>query len=108
MAWQMNPPKERISIEKLQNIFWSTFNSLCPPKFFFQSSQFFSNLEPSEIYISLSFLYKFETWEAYISLNINIFMTYFYVRMFGIDSGWCDMGWQLNPLPPIITDQNLS
>ena len=54
-------------------------------------------------------LYKFETLEAYISLNIDIFFTYFYLRMFGIDSGWCDMAWQMNPpTPAIITDQNLN
>ena len=45
----------------------------------FQLSQFLSDLEPSEIYISLSFLYKLQTLEAYISCNIDIF--YICVRM---------------------------
>ena len=42
----------------------------------FQRSQFLSDSEPSEKYITLSFLYKFQTWEAYISHNIDFF-TYF-------------------------------
>ena len=42
-------------------IFLSRFNYLSHQIF---NSQFLGNLEPSEIYISLSFLYKFEAWEA--------------------------------------------
>ena len=38
--------------------------------------------EPSEIYIFLLFLYKFETLEAYISLNIDIFYIFFVWEFF--------------------------
>ena len=43
----------------------------------FQISQLLSDWEASEIYISLSYLYKFQTWEAYITLNIDIFVHIF-------------------------------
>ena len=39
MAWQMNPPREGILIEMLQNIF-EVHLLLYAPKNFFQNSQF--------------------------------------------------------------------
>ena len=39
------------------------------------------------MYISLSFLYKSGTVEAYISLHIDMFLHIFCLGMFSIDSG---------------------
>ena len=81
--------------EMLQNIFWSTLNYLTPKKF--QLSQFLSNWEPSEIYISLSFLYKFQTVEAY-TLNIDNFLYIFCQdEALGQVDIWldCRSGWHL-------------
>ena len=58
-------------IELFQTIFCNVI--LCLPQTFFQSSQFFSNWELSEIYISLWCLYSFETIEVYISVHIDLF-----------------------------------
>ena len=71
-----------------------------PPKhFFFQNCQFFGNWEPSDMYISLSILYKSGTLEACISFHSDIcFLHNFCLGMFNIDSGWSDMAWQMNPL----------
>ena len=72
MAWQMNP-LERNLLEMLQKYILKYILFSMLPKNIFQNSQFLSNWEASEMYISLSFLYKLEAWEAYISLNIDIF-----------------------------------
>ena len=57
---------------------------LYPSKKCVQNSQFLGNWEPSEIYISLLFLYKCETSKAYISLhidNIYIYVTHMKIRI---------------------------
>ena len=70
--------------------------SKCPQKF--QIIQFESDWEPSGINICLSFPYKFQTLEDYISFNIDFFL-HFCLGMLAIDSGWSDMTWQISPLP---------
>ena len=61
-------------IVMLQKYFWQYISFSIPPKIhFFQNRQCFRDCEPSEIYTSLSFLYKCEILEAYISLDIDIF-----------------------------------
>ena len=82
-----------------QIFFYSTYNSLSPQNTFFQNCQIFSNWEPSDMYISLSFLYKSGTLEAYIYLHSNIcFLHIFCLGMFSIDSGSSAMAWLMNPL----------
>ena len=92
--WSDVPPKV-ISVRCSENMFLSTLNYLTPK---IQISQFLSDWEPSKIYISIWFLYKFENLEAYISLNIDIFYI-FLSGMLGIDSEWSDMAWQTTPPP---------
>ena len=70
------PPKEEFNWNASKYFFkYIEFSILW--KHFSQNSQFLSDWEPSEIYISLSFLYKFETLDAFISLNIDIFYIFF-------------------------------
>ena len=96
MAWQMNPlPQGKEFHWNAPNYFFVLI-ILCPSQNIFQNSQFFSNSEPSEIYISLWCLYKLEIIEVYISVHIDLF-TYFCVGMFGIDCEWSDMAWKMNP-----------
>ena len=65
--------------------FHSTCNSLSPQNNFFLNCQFFSNSEPSDMYISLSFLYTCGILEAYISLHSDIcFLHIFCLGMFHI------------------------
>ena len=78
MAWQMSSllPGEGISLTCSKNSFFCSrlHVLLYSPKTFFQHCQFCRNGEPSEIYISLSFLYKFASTEAFICLHFDIYM----------------------------------
>ena len=75
MAWQMSPtPREDISLKCSENIFVVHFILNSPLKFF-QHNQWFRDWDPSEMYISLSFLYKCETFRG-LSLFMLIFFTY--------------------------------
>ena len=80
-------------IEKPQNFLWSTLNYLSSKNF---KKSILINWETHKMCISLSFLYKFENLEAYISLNIDISLHIFCLGMLGIDNEWSDMAWQLN------------
>ena len=51
MADEPPPPGEEIALKCSKLFFVHVI--LCPPQKCFQNSQFFSNWEPSEIYISL-------------------------------------------------------
>ena len=87
-----------ISLKCSHKYFYSTYNSLSPQNNFFQNCQLFSNCEPYDMYISLSFLYKPGTLEAHISLHSDIyFLHMFCLGMFSIHSGWSNMVWQMNP-----------
>ena len=91
-------PPTRHFTEMLTQIFFTVHVILYPQNNFFQNCQFFSNCEPSDMYISLSFLYKSGTLEAYISLHSDI--CFLHIVCLGmLDSGWSDMAWQMNPLP---------
>ena len=98
MAWQTKPP--RWDIGPIWHLVWwdvwsgLTFGQMYLPKWFQWNAQkiflkyiklsnpknsnkpILSDWEPSEIYISISFLYKCENLEAYISLNIDMFYIY--------------------------------
>ena len=67
------PSSGRNLIEMLPKVFFEVHVILYAPKQVFQHSQFISSGEPSEMYISLLFLYMSETWKAYISLHFDIF-----------------------------------
>ena len=77
MAWQMCPtPREGISLKCSKTYFWSTFHSL-------SLSNFFQHSKVSGIEIHLKFTYPYHFYlnvtllDVYISLHIDLFVTYF-------------------------------
>ena len=90
--WMVSDGRWQV-IEKPQNFLWSTLNYLSSKNF---KKVYLNQLRDTQMCISLSFLYKFENLEAYISLNIDISLHIFCLGMLGIDNEWSDMAWQLN------------
>ena len=99
MAWQMMslPLLGGIFWMWSKNYFWSYVYFCISPKSFFQHHEFGGNCKWYNMYISLWLLYKFSCIHAYMCLHFDLF-TYFCLGMLGIDCGWGDMAWQIEPL----------
>ena len=83
------PPPQRKEFHWNAPSYFGACNSLFTQKCF-QNSQYFRNWEPSEIYISLWCLYKFETIEVYISVHIDLL---FYLFLCGNASNRLQVRW---------------